>query len=137
MSGRNTEQSKARPFENHEGSATRKFNVKSFATWPRNAFASKPSAKGWATRDPGKSGGLRWWLLELQRGERFIARKLRDRKPYFVAALVRMTAKGEDDEGQRRGNCCHAALKLRIPRRRGKRRGKKADSNGQELRGTL
>ena len=41
---------KPRPFENHEESATRKFNVKGFAIRPRNAFASKPSAKGWATR---------------------------------------------------------------------------------------
>ncbi len=32
MNGRNTENSKARPFENHEESATRKFNVKGFAT---------------------------------------------------------------------------------------------------------
>ena len=46
MNGRNTENSKARPFEKHEEPATRKFNVKSVATRPRNAFATKPSAKG-------------------------------------------------------------------------------------------
>jgi hypothetical protein len=46
MSGRNTENSKARPFENHEESATRKFNVKSFATGPETLSPQNLQRKG-------------------------------------------------------------------------------------------
>jgi hypothetical protein len=59
---------------------------------------------------------LQWWLLELRREERFIARKTRDGKPYFVAALLRMTAKGKgDDEVQKRSACCHAGSEALHP----------------------
>ncbi len=46
-------------------------------------------------RHPKRREMLQWWVLALRHEERFIARKPRDGKPYFVAAPLRMTAKGE------------------------------------------
>ncbi len=43
MNGRNTENSKARPFENHEESATRKFNVKGFAARRKGGPPARPT----------------------------------------------------------------------------------------------
>jgi hypothetical protein len=59
---------------------------------------------------------LQWRLLELRREERSIARKPRDGKPCFIAALLRMTAKGEGgDKGQIRSACCHAGTEAPHP----------------------
>jgi hypothetical protein len=45
-----------------------------------------------------KAARVRCWLLELAQEEGFIARKPRDGKPHFVAALLRMTG----EEGRRK-----------------------------------